>query len=208
MKTILSFIATSWVLLEVLYTMIERYGLSLIFFDTLLGVLFIIGISMLAKKHLTFNVSNFRKSYKKILIVEDEPLVRELIQNKLKDEKSFRVTHEAKNGKEALSLLKNHKFDMVITDIDMPEMNGIELCKVIKRDYPGIKVLTLTMFNGTDQLKSIINSGASGYLDKEYMDSDIKSAINSVLDGGCYYSRHMLILFKQMLNKADTLNFV
>ncbi len=207
MKTILSFIATSWLLLEVIYTIIERYGLSLLIFDTLLCVLFIIGVSLLAKKHMLFKMNTSKKAYKKILIVEDETLVRDLIQIKLKDEKTFKITHEAKNGKEALTLLKEHKFDMVITDIDMPEMNGLELCKILKRDFPSIKVLTLTMFNGTDQLKSIINSGASGYLDKEYMDNDLKSAINSVLDGGCYYSKHILTLFKQMINNAENINF-
>ena len=208
MKTILSFIGTGWVLLEVIYTLIQRYHLSLSIFDSSLIVMVIIGLYMLAEKHMQFNVNSFKKSQKKILLVEDETLVRELIQNKLKDEQPFQITHEAKNGKEALSLLKDHKFDMVITDIDMPEMNGIELCKVIKRDYPDIKVLTITMFNGTDQLKSIINSGASGYLDKENMDSDIKSAINSVLNGGSYYSRNMLTLFKQMAKETKGLNFV
>ena len=208
MRTILSFIATSWLLLEVIYTVVERYGLNLIIFDILLGLLFVIGISLLAVKKMNERVSSFKKNYKKILIVEDESMIRDLIQIKLKDEKSFKITHEAKNGKEALALLKEYKFDMVITDIDMPEMNGIELCKILKRDYPSIKILTLTMFNGIDQLKSIINTGASGYLDKEYMDSDIMSAITSILNGGCYYSKHILVLFKQMINKAEKLDLV
>ena len=150
-------------------------------------------------------VSSFKRSYKKILIVEDEPLVRDLIQIRLKDEKLFKITHEAKNGKEALALLKEHKFDMVFTDLDMPEMNGTELCKILKRDYPNIKILILTMFNGLDQLKTIINTGATGYLDKEHLDKDITSAIHSILNGGCYYSKHILQLFKQMINKAEKL---
>ena len=61
------------------------------------------------------------------------------------------------------------------------------------------------MFNGLDQLKTIINTGATGYLDKEYLDKDITSAIHSILNGGCYYSKHILQLFKQMINKAEKL---
>ncbi|MEQ9286055.1 MAG: response regulator transcription factor [Cyclobacteriaceae bacterium] len=205
MKTVLSFIATSWLLLEVLYTIIERYNWNLFIFDGVLGLLVIVGVSLLTRSFLHKRITLGDSSYKKILLVEDEGLVRQLICDKLKKERSFQITHEAKNGKEALMLLKKHKFDMVITDIDMPEMNGLELCKIIKRDFPAIKVLTLTMFNGTDQLKSIVNSGASGYLDKEFLDTDINSAINAVINGGCYYSKHVLTLFQQIFGRKEEL---
>lgn len=207
MKTVLSFIATSWLLLEVLYTIIERYNWSIYIFDGILGLLVIVGVSLLTRSFLYKRVIIGAKSYKRILLVEDEGLIRQLICEKLKKEKSFQITHEARNGKEALMLLKKHKFDMVVTDIDMPEMNGLELCKIIKRDFPGIKVLTLSMFNGAEQLKSIVNSGASGYLDKEYLDTDINSAIITVINGGCYYSRHVLTLFQQLFGRNDKLAF-
>lgn len=207
MKTVLSFIATSWLLLEVLYTIIERYEWNIYIFDGILGLLVIVGVSLLTRSFLHKRVIIGANSYKRILLVEDEGLIRQLICEKLKKEKSFQITHEARNGKEALMLLKKHKFDMVMTDIDMPEMNGLELCKIIKRDFPGIKVLTLSMFNGAEQLKSIVNSGASGYLDKEYLDADINSAIITVINGGCYYSRHVLTLFQQLFGRNEKLAF-
>ena len=78
----------------------------------------------------------------------------------MKDEKSFKITHEAKNGKEALALLKEHKFDMVITDIDMPEMNGFETCQKIREiDKSHIPIIFLS----ANEIFSIINWNPSNW---------------------------------------------
>ncbi len=198
MKTVLSFIATSWVILEVLYTIVERYNWSLYIFDTVLALLTILGVFLLTKHFIKKKTPIVDKSIKRILLVEDEPLINQLICEKLEDHKKFRITHSVTNGKEALLLLKKYKYDLVITDIDMPEMDGFELSKIIKRDYPNLKVLAISMYTSDERLKAIVGSGFAGYLDKEYLDSNINSAIYSVINDGCYYSNHVQTLFKNI----------
>ena len=202
MKTVLSYIATCWVFLEVLYTIIERYSWDIILFDIVLSVLVVIGVYLLTRDIIN-NMKSVEKGQVKVLLAEDEPLVRNLISEKMSGDHKIHITDEVSNGKEALALLKEHKYDLVITDIEMPEMNGIELTQIIKKEYPEVKVLAITMYNDDEKLKEIIKSGVSGYLDKEKLDQELKSAIYSIINGGCFFSIPALNLFKDVIKTPE-----
>lgn len=105
------------------------------------------------------------KNYYKILIVDDESILR----NGLKylcnwEEEGFMVIGEASNGKEALEIIKDKEPNIVITDLIMPEMDGIELAKIIKRDYPQIKVLVLSNVSEFEYVKGSFKYGVHDYL--------------------------------------------
>lgn len=204
MKIVLSYIASCWVFLEVLYTVSERYSWNIILFDIVLSALVVIGAYLLTRDIIK-NVKSVEKGQIRILLADDEPLVRNLVSEKLSGDHKIHIADEVSNGKQALALLKENKYDLVITDIDMPELDGIELSKIIKKEYPDLKVLALTMYTAHDKLKEIVKSGVSGYLDKERLDQELKSAIYSIIHGGSFFSNPALVLFKEALKVPQSL---
>lgn len=123
-----------------------------------------------------------------ILLVDDHDIVRDGIQMLLEDEIGFDITAEAKNGKEALNACKNHDIDLIIMDINMPEMDGIEATKRIVDDFEEIKVLALTMMDEDQHIRQMIEAGASGYILKSSDKLELVDAITTILDGQHYFS--------------------
>ena len=100
----------------------------------------------------------------KILIVDDHQLVLDGLKAIINSEPEFDLIGDANNGKEALRFIEHLKVDVVLLDIDMPEMNGIEATKVIKREHPEKKVLILTMHDEPAMIKELLAIGADGYI--------------------------------------------
>ncbi|MGG1598273.1 response regulator transcription factor [Paenibacillus naphthalenovorans] len=108
-----------------------------------------------------------------ILVVDDEMIVRRGLKALVPwAEFGMEVVSEAANGEKALNILKQQPIDLVITDIRMPIIDGLELTRIIKRDYPHIKVLLLTCYNDFEYVKEALEIGASGYLLKTEMEED------------------------------------
>jgi len=123
-----------------------------------------------------------------ILLVDDHDIVRDGIQMLLEDEVGFVITAEAENGKEAIEACKNHDIDLIIMDINMPEMNGIDATETIKESFPEIKVLALTMMDEDQHIRQMIEAGASGYILKSSDKMELVDAITTILDGKHYFS--------------------
>ncbi|HYM94351.1 MAG TPA: response regulator transcription factor, partial [Chitinophagaceae bacterium] len=100
----------------------------------------------------------------RIVIADDYPLFREGIHLMLQKEKDLKITGEAGNGEELLKVVEREQPDIVITDIEMPVMNGIEATKRIKSKFPATGVIALTMFGDEHFLVDMLEAGASGYL--------------------------------------------
>ena len=96
---------------------------------------------------------------------------------------------EANDGLELMELLKKCCPHMVILDISMPNMHGIEAANEIAKKYPKVCVLILTMHNNSEYLQQVISAGAKGYLLKENIDTEIFSAIDTIRKGGIYFSK-------------------
>jgi len=141
----------------------------------------------------------------KILLVEDHKIVSDGIKNLLLEVENFELIACVTNGKEAIDLLEERKnIEIVITDISMPIINGIELTNLISQKYPEIKVLILTMYNTEDYIVNSIKSGAKGYLPKQDTTKEVLiEAINSIYNGEEYFSPTISkIIMKNFVNSA------
>ncbi len=124
----------------------------------------------------------------KVLLVDDHKIVRDGIKLMLETQVGIDVVAEANNGAEAIEQLKDTLIDIVIMDINMPEMDGITATKEIKNTYPDVKVLALTMSNDDLHIRQMIQAGASGYIMKSAGRNELKDAINSIMNGKHYFS--------------------
>jgi len=124
----------------------------------------------------------------RILLADDHMLFRKGLRMILERRPDLEVVGEAGDGLEVLQLLKEVIPEIVILDISMPKLRGIEAIREMKSLYPGIKSLILTMYKDEEYLRQGISSGAQGYLLKEDADTDLLSAIETIQRGGIYLS--------------------
>lgn len=127
----------------------------------------------------------------KVLIVDDHKIVLEGLSSLIAPKKNMMVVGEVLNGKEALEVLEKSKVDVAIVDIEMPEMNGVELTKVILKLYPDVKVLILTMYNTINFIRKIAEIGAHGYILKNKGKEELIDAILAVNEGKQYYGEEV-----------------
>jgi DNA-binding NarL/FixJ family response regulator len=124
----------------------------------------------------------------RILIVDDHPLVREGLSIRLATVPHFDVVGEASSAEEALRLLDVLKPHLVLSDIGMKGINGVELTRTIVQKHPGVAVLILSMFEKSEYVQQAMQAGARGYIVKEATSAQIIGAIESVARGGTYLS--------------------
>ncbi|CAH0155911.1 response regulator transcription factor [Peribacillus simplex] len=121
-----------------------------------------------------------------IIIIDDHQLFREGVKRILDFESSFDVVAEGDDGSEAMDLVETHKPDVVIMDINMPNMNGVEATKMLVNRYPETKVIILSIHDDENYVQHALKTGAQGYLLKE-MDADaLIDAVRVVAEGGSY----------------------
>jgi len=123
-----------------------------------------------------------------ILLTDDHQLIIDGLKSLLKDQEDINVSAEANNGREALRILSFLPINVVLMDIDMPVMNGIDTLKEIKKQYPDVKVIILSMHNESGMIKSLIDLGANGYLLKSCSQDEVVSAIRKVAAGQSGFS--------------------
>lgn len=124
----------------------------------------------------------------KVFIVDDHPVVIEGIHSLLMNEKDIAWVGQAMNAASCLGFFVNNTSDVVLMDISMPGMDGVELCAVMKEKYPGIFILGLSTFNQGLYIKKMMENGASGYILKNSSKEELIKAIHTVHDGGIYFS--------------------
>lgn len=119
----------------------------------------------------------------KILIADDHQVVRRGLQFTIEAEKDMRVAGEASNGAQVVALIQKHKPDVVLMDLQMPEMNGVDALKQIRPLYPELPVLILTTFSDDAHVYAALRAGASGFLLKEMNGDDLVAAIRGAAQG-------------------------
>ncbi|MBZ5857701.1 response regulator [Flavihumibacter profundi] len=124
----------------------------------------------------------------RVFIVDDHPVVIEGLHSLLQNEKGIEWAGHAMNASSCLGFFINNTADVLLMDINMPEMDGIELCSVIKNKYPGIFILGLSTFNQGIYIKKMMENGASGYILKNSSRDELLKAIQTVNNGGIYFS--------------------
>ncbi|MCB2207977.1 MAG: response regulator transcription factor [Bacteroidetes bacterium] len=127
----------------------------------------------------------------KIILVDDHTLFRDGIKSILDDEEHISVIEEAADAQMLFDKLQNQHPDMVITDISLPDMTGIEIASKINKLYPDIKILILSMHNNEEFILSALKAGANGYLSKDIESAELLEAIHSVMNGKIYFNKEI-----------------
>ena len=118
-----------------------------------------------------------------VIIVDDHPLIREALRNAIGKESDFQVIAEATNGEDAIRITAELSPDVIIMDISMPVINGIEATKQIKSRFPQISILILTVHTDIESIFSILQAGASGYLTKAAFGKEIIHTLRALVAG-------------------------
>lgn len=127
----------------------------------------------------------------RVLVADDHAIVREGVHQLLSQEPDIEVVGEAADGAQAVDLARKLRPDLVLMDIGMPGMNGLEATRVLKAEQPQTDVLVLTMQEGEDYFFRLLQAGASGYVLKGAGSAELLSAIRAVRQGGVYLNPTM-----------------
>lgn len=145
----------------------------------------------------------------RILIADDHTLFREGVRKLLEDQPDLEVVGEASDGREAVRKVSTLRPDVVLMDIAMPSLNGLEATRQIKRDHPEVSVLVLTMYDHEEYFRQVLEAGASGYIIKRAATSDLVAAIFAVYNGEAVLSPSITRLlledyFRRESDKSET----
>ncbi len=124
----------------------------------------------------------------KVLIVDDHNVVIEGILSLLQNSEEIIVLGTAQTAQNCLGFLQKNEVDVILMDINLPDMSGLDLCKQVNQTYPKIKVLALSTFNQISYINKMIANGASGYLLKNTTKDELLHAINAVMEGNTFLS--------------------
>ncbi len=124
----------------------------------------------------------------KVLLVDDHRIVREGIKSLIDSQSDMEVIAEASSGREAIRIVRKMSPDLVVMDVAMPDMNGIEATRHITSEFPGVKVIALSMHSNKRFVVEILRVGASGYLLKDCAFEELANAIRAVMAGELYLS--------------------
>ena len=124
----------------------------------------------------------------KLLVVDDHPVVRKGISLCLAKQDNVEIVGEAGDGREAVRKARELQPELILMDIDMPQMSGLAVTELLRRELPNIKVLILSMHGNTDQVLRILQSGARGYVLKDAPPEELVRAIETVHRGQAYFS--------------------
>jgi two-component system response regulator NreC len=129
-----------------------------------------------------------KNSHYRIVLADDHALVRRWLRKIIEKNPQLQVIGEVGDGLELLEFLKKRHPEMILLDISMPKLGGLEAARIIKQDYPKIKVLILTMHKNKIYLEQAMLAGVAGYLVKEEADQELLPAIATLREGKTYIS--------------------
>jgi DNA-binding NarL/FixJ family response regulator len=139
----------------------------------------------------------------KVFIVDDHEIFRNGLKMVLNKLKYIDVVGEASNGQEFIDSIRTIPADLVLMDIEMPIMSGIDATRQALKEFPELKVIALTMFNDDEYIQSMIDAGVKGFLIKNINKDTLDKAINSVANGGTYYSEELFNFFTRRISADD-----
>lgn len=147
----------------------------------------------------------------RILIADDQQLIRESLKIILDSDSDFKVVKVVGSGQEVLDTLEKEEIDIILMDVRMPTMNGVECTRKVKEKYPNVKVIILTTFDDDEYIYDALKYGASGYLLKGCSLEELSVAIHNVLSGGACFNPNVAgkvaKFFSQMANSNGPKSF-
>lgn len=129
---------------------------------------------------------------RKVMIVDDHTLFRNGLRILLNNMENYRVVGEASNGKQFIELLQSEVPDLVLMDISMPVMDGIEASTIAHEMYPDLKIITLSMYGEEDYYYKMVDAGVKGFVLKNSDIKEVKTALDVVYEGGSFFSSELL----------------
>lgn len=140
----------------------------------------------------------------RIIIADDYPVFRDGLKAILSYDENISVTAEADNGAQLLEILPGNIPDIILMDLKMPVMGGMEATKIVKEKYPQVKVLVISMYEDEKFMTHLVKTGANGYLLKNAEPEDIRKAIYAVMANGYYFNEPIAIaLLKELILKNN-----
>ncbi len=129
----------------------------------------------------------------RVIIADDHSLFRQGLKLILMELNDIEVIADVPNGKELVEIAGILEPDLVIMDINMPFLNGIEASKILARDHPEIKILVVSMYGDEQYYNSVIENGVKGFILKDADNSELKTAVRDILNGKTYFSQELLL---------------
>lgn len=137
----------------------------------------------------------------KVVLVDDHHIVLDGLESLLQQEPEFQVLASLHSGEEVLEMLKSQQPHILLTDFSLPGISGIDFVRQVKRLYPQIRIIVLSMHDEAHIIKSVLKEGVEGYLLKNIQHSELKSAIRHVAQGLPYVSPEVTRLLMDEMNK-------
>lgn len=136
----------------------------------------------------------------KLILADDHQIMIDGLLSILSNHPHITVMGVAKNGLQVLEILEKTSTDIVLTDISMPDMDGLELTKILRKKYPATKIIALSMHGDTTHINDMIEAGVSGYIYKNASNKELIEALNKVHDGGQYFSDEIAATIIRSMN--------
>ena len=140
----------------------------------------------------------------KIAIADDHSLFVEGVSSMLQNEENIEIVGTASNGKEALNLIHSNTVDVLLLDINMPELDGADAARKILQEYPDTRIIVVTMYDKTVMIQKLIEIGVHGYLLKNASKQEIVMAINAVAGGEEYFSAEVMKKIITRMRKEES----
>ena len=138
----------------------------------------------------------------RIVVADDHEMLREGFHNMLKKQTDIELVGEAADGKELVEIVEQQKPDVVITDIKMPKMDGIEATRAILKQFPDIGIIALTLYDEDTLIIDMLEAGARGYLTKTASKPEVLEAIHTVYKQNTFYCKHTSARLVQLIAKS------
>jgi DNA-binding NarL/FixJ family response regulator len=143
----------------------------------------------------------------RILIVDDHAVVRRGVRSLLESEKGFEITGEATTGREAVDMARRLQPDVVVMDLSLPELNGLDATRQILKDSPRSEILVLTMHHSEELARDVLQAGARGYVLKSDADQSLIAAVNSLREHKPFLSSKVTeFVLDDYLRRTDALD--
>ena len=142
----------------------------------------------------------------RVLIADDHQMFIDGIKSLLVNNKRIQISGEAHNGFEVTEFVTKQTVDLILLDMSMPVMDGMEAMKIVKQKSPGIKIIMLTMFNTRDQIEKLLRAGADGYVLKNTGKEELVLAIETVMKGESFFSKEVTEQIMAGIQKKKTAN--
>ena len=140
----------------------------------------------------------------KLMLVEDHAILRAGLQSLIEPQTDMQIVGQAENGRKAVELAAELAPDVIIMDVTMPDMNGIEATRLIRAANPGIKIIALSAFDKPDFVLGMVEAGASGYLLKDNLFEDLLKAIRAVMQGQSFLCTEVATVVVQACQEGRT----